>query len=67
MVKVFRAYRGLLSQLNIWFSACVLPSAVKALCLSPAQPILEDVVVVGYGTQKKVNLTGSVSAVTAKE
>lgn len=29
--------------------------------------ILEDVVVVGYGTQKKVNLTGSVSAVSAKE
>lgn len=28
---------------------------------------LEEVVVVGYGTQKKVNLTGSVSSVTAEE
>ncbi len=28
---------------------------------------LEDVVVVGYGTQKKVNLTGSVGSVTGKE
>ncbi|MDL2255750.1 TonB-dependent receptor, partial [Parabacteroides sp. OttesenSCG-928-K15] len=28
---------------------------------------LEEVVVVGYGTQKKVNLTGSVGSVTAKE
>ncbi len=28
---------------------------------------LEEVVVVGYGTQKKINLTGSVATVTAKE
>ena len=28
---------------------------------------LEEVVVVGYGTQKKVNLTGAVSAVTAQD
>lgn len=28
---------------------------------------LDDVVVIGYGTQKKVNLTGAVSAVSAKE
>ena len=28
---------------------------------------LEEVVVVGYGTQKKVNLTGSVSSITAGE
>lgn len=28
---------------------------------------LEEVVIVGYGTQKKVNLTGSVSSVTADE
>ena len=28
---------------------------------------LEEVVVVGYGTQKKVNLTGAVSSVTAEE
>lgn len=29
--------------------------------------LLDEVVVVGYGTQKKVNLTGSVSSVSAKE
>ncbi len=29
--------------------------------------LLEDVVVVGYGVQKKVNLTGSVSSVSTKE
>ena len=28
---------------------------------------LEEVVVVGYGTQKKVNLTGAVTAVSGKE
>jgi hypothetical protein len=28
---------------------------------------LEEVVVVGYGTQKKVNLTGSVAAVNGEE
>src|SRR5690606_35263744 len=28
---------------------------------------LDEVVVVGYGTQKKVNLTGSVSSVTAEQ
>jgi uridylate kinase len=28
---------------------------------------LEEVVVVGYGTQKKVNLTGAVSAVSAED
>ena len=29
--------------------------------------VLDDVVVVGYGTQKKVNLTGSVATVSAKD
>lgn len=29
--------------------------------------VLEEVVVVGYGTQKKVNLTGSVTAIEQKE
>lgn len=29
--------------------------------------MLEEVVVVGFGTQKKVNLTGSVGIATAKE
>lgn len=35
--------------------------------LVPDQKSLEEVVVVGFGTQKKVNLTGSVSTVSAKE
>ncbi|WP_221302019.1 SusC/RagA family TonB-linked outer membrane protein [Pedobacter cryoconitis] len=34
--------------------------------LSPAKNGLNEVVVVGYGTQKKVNLTGAVSQVDAK-
>src|SRR5690606_20855006 len=29
--------------------------------------LLDEVIVVGYGTQKKVNLTGAVSAVTGDE
>lgn len=29
--------------------------------------VLSDVVIVGYGTQKKVNLTGAVSQITSKE
>ena len=32
--------------------------------LEPSQIALEQVVVVGYGSQKKVNLTGSVASVT---
>lgn len=35
--------------------------------MSPEQQTLEDVVVVGYGTQKKVNLTGSVATVQFDE
>jgi TonB-linked SusC/RagA family outer membrane protein len=35
--------------------------------LVPDQKSLEEVVVVGYGTQKKVNLTGSVSTISTKE
>ncbi len=35
--------------------------------LSEDAQLLDEVVVVAYGTQKKVNLTGAVSAVTAKE
>jgi TonB-linked SusC/RagA family outer membrane protein len=31
------------------------------------QQSLDEVVVVGYGTQKKINLTGSVSSISAKE
>jgi TonB-linked SusC/RagA family outer membrane protein len=35
--------------------------------LSSESTSLNDVVVVGYGTQKKVNLTGAVTAITGKE
>ena len=35
--------------------------------LIPEDKTLSEVVVVGYGTQKKVNLTGSVSVVTSEE
>ncbi|CAG5005644.1 TonB-dependent receptor P26 [Dyadobacter sp. CECT 9275] len=35
--------------------------------LAPENKMLSEVVVVGYGVQKKVNLTGSVSVVTADE
>ena len=38
-----------------------------SISLDPADDNLESVVVVGYATQKKVNLTGSVATVTAKE
>lgn len=35
--------------------------------LKEANQLLDEVVVVGYGTQKKVNLTGAVGTITAKE
>ncbi len=35
--------------------------------LEPAQKALDEVVVVGYGTQKRATLTGSVASVSAKE
>ena len=41
-------------------------SVVDAV-LSDDSQLLEETVVVGYGTQKKVNLTGAVSAVSADE
>ena len=50
------------------------PQDVKAvygknlsITLKEDTEILDEVVVVGYGTQKKVNLTGSVEVVSAKE
>lgn len=41
--------------------------AVIDVVLEPDNRQLEEVVVVGYGTQKKVNLTGSVASVSADE
>lgn len=40
---------------------------VFSITMQPENKTLSEVVVVGYGTQKKVNLTGSVSVVTAEE
>lgn len=37
------------------------------IVLEPDAVTLEDVVVVGYGTQKKVNLTGAVASISSKE
>ncbi len=37
------------------------------ISLSDDQNLLDDVVVVGYGTQKKVNLTGAVSVIDGKD
>lgn len=44
----------------------ILGKAMNIVLLEDAQT-LDEVVVVGYGTQKKVNLTGAVSAVSGKE
>lgn len=40
---------------------------LMSVTLKEDTEILEEVVVVGYGTQKKVNITGAVSTVDAKE
>lgn len=37
------------------------------ISLTPSENVLEETVVVGYGSIKKVNLTGAVSAVTERE
>ena len=42
-------------------------STVVDFVLSVDNELLEEVVVVGYGTQKKVNLTGAVSSVDAED
>lgn len=42
-------------------------SASLSLRLNPAGGTLNDVVVIGYGTQRRRELTGSVSTVTAKD
>ncbi|MGE7777659.1 TonB-dependent receptor [Chitinophaga sp. NPDC101104] len=56
----------LVSQMG--FETLELPATENMkIVLKPKQSDLEAVVVVGYGTQKKVNLTGSVAAVTSKQ
>lgn len=43
------------------------PGKSYNITLKEDSEVLDEVVVVGFGTQKKVNLTGSVSVVSAKE
>ena len=45
----------------------VTDAAQMSISLSSASSTLSDVVVVGYGTQKRTSLTGAVSVVTAKD
>lgn len=45
----------------------VTDAAQMNVVLSSASSILSDVVVIGYGTQKRTSLTGAVSVVTAKD
>jgi len=44
----------------------IVSGTTLTVTLSPAANMLEDVVVVGYGTQKKSNLTGSIATVSGK-
>ena len=41
--------------------------SVINLALAPSQRVLEDVVIIGYGTQKKRNVTGAVSSFDARK
>ena len=48
------------------------PEEIKAgsnmhIVLKEKNELLNEIVVVGYGTQKKVNLTGAVSVVNSKD
>ena len=42
-------------------------SETKNITLESSDVILDDVVVVGYGTQKKINLTGSVQSINSED
>ena len=42
-------------------------SEIKNIILDSSNVLLDDVVVVGYGTQKKINLTGSVQSVNSED
>ena len=52
----------------IGFKSVIVPANQKVInvTLHDDNQLLDEVVVVGYGTQKKVNLTGAVSQVTAE-
>ena len=61
------------SELSISYVGCLTQKIVVGnktnfvITLKEDSQLLDDVVVVGYGTQKKVNLTGSVSSVSADD
>lgn len=55
------SYIGYTTQNIVWNGATI------NVTLKEDNALLEEVVVVGYGTQKKVNLTGSVASVSADE
>lgn len=48
-------------EVNVGFSSTI------DIKMEPSAELLDDVVVVGYGTRKKINLTGAVSTVTSKD
>jgi len=66
---ILKVRRG--AKLEISYIGCVAQTIDAAqgseITLKEDSKVLEDVVVVGFGTQKKVNLTGAVSVATAKD
>lgn len=49
------------------YTITITDSNTYNVTLEPDTQLLEEVVVVGFGTQKKVNVTGAVTSVSAKE
>lgn len=49
------------------FAASQIKQGTLAVTLKEDTEVMDEIVVVGFGTQKKVNLTGSVGIATAKE
>lgn len=59
--KITISYVGYTPQTVVWNGGAL------NITMQPNSNALDEVVVVGFGTQKKVNLTGAVSTVSAKE
>ena len=49
------------------YATQVVPAGTSKVVLNSNDTKLNEVVVVGFGTQKKVNLTGAVTAVSGEE
>lgn len=60
--KLLISYIGFVQQ-----EVAATPGKVIKISLKENSKMLDEVIVVGFGTQKKVNLTGAVSTVSAKE